>query len=390
MGKVVSAIKLLFFLSHNSTQKHLVSRSSRRIRSDDQHLDAAISWLKTAQDNSKGDGIAAGWSPIKGWLPSCSETTGNTIETFVEYARRFADMDALHRAIRMGDWEIKIQLPSGAVRGGIDTNAYPIVFNTGQVMHGWVALYKETGEARFLEAAVRAAEWLQSIQDEDGCWRRYTYQDTPHAYNSQVAWAMLTTAEQALRLDLRATAKKNIEWVMSCVRDDGWIDGMESLPDQPPSTHTIAYTLRGLLESAPFLPNLEPLIIEQVYKASQLIIVNNLAEELNSSKLSFMPGTLQQNWQSNDKYICLAGNSQLAILFLKLTQYVEDDRLVLAANQLINQVKATHCLKYCSRHVKGAIAGSFPFWGGYLKFQFPSQAVKFFADAIMLKMKESK
>ena len=44
--------------------------------------------------------------------------------------------------------------------GGIGLNDYPIVFNTGQVILGWTALYRATGEERFLQAASRAADWL--------------------------------------------------------------------------------------------------------------------------------------------------------------------------------------------------------------------------------------
>jgi len=36
--------------------------------------------------------------------------------------------------------------------------------------------------------------------------------------------------------------------------------------------------------------------------------------------------------------------------------------------------------------VRGGIAGSWPIWGAYSRFEFPNWAAKFFADALMLNM----
>jgi hypothetical protein len=36
--------------------------------------------------------------------------------------------------------------------------------------------------------------------------------------------------------------------------------------------------------------------------------------------------------------------------------------------------------------VRGGIAGSWPIWGAYSRFEFPNWAAKFFADALMLEM----
>ena len=37
-----------------------------------------------------------------------------------------------------------------------------------------------------------------------------------------------------------------------------------------------------------------------------------------------------------------------------------------------------------NRNVRGAVAGSYPIWGGYIRFGFPNWAAKFLADAIMM------
>ena len=77
------------------------------------------------------------------------------------------------RADRAALWEIDIQLPSGAVRGGVvGERPSPAVFNTGQGLFGWLAALRETGAGVVADAARRAGTFLVGVQDSDGHWRR--------------------------------------------------------------------------------------------------------------------------------------------------------------------------------------------------------------------------
>ncbi|MCP5414899.1 MAG: hypothetical protein H6961_09870, partial [Chromatiaceae bacterium] len=77
------------------------------------------------------------------WAPSYPETTGYIIRTFYRYAAIANDDDARRRARRMADWEIDIQHPTGGVlAGALGDSAQPTVFNTGQVIFGWVRAYE--------------------------------------------------------------------------------------------------------------------------------------------------------------------------------------------------------------------------------------------------------
>lgn len=173
-GKSRKVFALLFALCRKPSYLQIIFRdllrSGHEIRSDAEHLRAAMDWLCRAQDVTGCGGVSGGYHYHDGWQPPYPETTGYIIPTFLRYAAFNGDESYIERAVRMGDWELEIQLPSGAVRGGIGTNDYPIVFNTGQVILGWTSLYGETKESRFLNAAIRAADWLLSIQDPDGKW----------------------------------------------------------------------------------------------------------------------------------------------------------------------------------------------------------------------------
>src|SRR6059058_3119987 len=134
------------------------------------HLLAALEWLERAQDATGAGGFARGyslaWSPYfksHGWQPAYPETTGYIIPTLYEAARRLNRPDLASRAERAARWEVEIQLPSGAVRGGVmGERTSPAVFNTGQVLFGWLAA------PEFTAAAARNLRAVTRLQHDDG------------------------------------------------------------------------------------------------------------------------------------------------------------------------------------------------------------------------------
>jgi len=106
-------------------------------------------------------------------MPSYPETTGYIIPTVFDYARESGREELFNRAARMADWECDVQMINGAVQGGtVSDPPTPAVFNTGQVIFGWVRAFQETGTERYLASAVKAGEFLVSGQDPDGAWRK--------------------------------------------------------------------------------------------------------------------------------------------------------------------------------------------------------------------------
>jgi hypothetical protein len=259
MKKVVKVFKLVFNLlvhpSHLSVILRDLFGKLPTAQSDNKHLEEAIEWIKRSQDVTKNGGSSGIYTFLEGWKEPYPETTGYIIPTLLNYSKLTNDKSLVDRAVKMADWEISIQLESGAVRGGVGINEYPIVFNTGQVMLGWIDLYKFTKEEKYLKAAERAAAWLVGNQDEDGKWSKNTYNSIPHAYNVRVTWALLDVGVITNNNTFKESAIKNIQWVLSQVKTNGWIDWMGFTIEEHPFTHTIAYTLRGLLECSLLLDN---------------------------------------------------------------------------------------------------------------------------------------
>jgi hypothetical protein len=67
--------------------------------------------------------------------------------------------DYLNSAIEMADWELSVQMDCGAIQSGtIDVaSKSPTIFNTGQVLFGWATAFEETGDEKYREADLKAA-----------------------------------------------------------------------------------------------------------------------------------------------------------------------------------------------------------------------------------------
>jgi hypothetical protein len=345
-----------------------------------------MEWLCRAQDASGCGGVSGAYALDTGWLPPYPETTGYIIPTFLQYATLTGDEVFAERAARMGDWEIDVQLQTGAVRGGIGVNEYPIVFNTGQVIKGWIALYRKTNSVEYLKAARRAADWLVENQDEDGKWSRHTFRDIPHAYHTRVAWPLMEAYDVTGNDAYRIAGEKNASWALSLASKNGFFEQAAFGVGEAPFTHTIAYTIRGLLEVSRFASGeLAQRILDVVLKSSSKLMMRY---ELRKSDPYSMPkhmyGTFNEDWKSKDAYSCLTGNVQIAIIWLKLFGINGDARFVNSALKIIDQVKAAQVVEGGAPAIRGGIPGSYPIWGDYARYSYPNWAAKFFADAVML------
>jgi len=309
-------------------------------------------------------------------MPPYPETTGYIIPTLL--AAGFGD-----RALALGEWEIAVQLPAGGVRGGIGLNDYPIVFNTGQVILGWAALYRATTEERFLQAAIRAADWLLEMQDADGKWSRHTYLAAPRAYHTRVAWPLLEVYALTDQPRYREAAERFLHWLETQRRPGGGYAHMALEPGQTPITHTIAYTLRGLLECGLALgdPWRRPLCDLVATDTRHILQAQTAQLQVPPARL---PAALDETWAAASAHSCLPGNAQLAIVLLKLHN-LGATQTAQPALALIEQVKASQLLN--SRHpgLRGGIPASQPIWGDYVPYALPNWTAKFLVDALRTK-----
>jgi hypothetical protein len=344
------------------------------------HAAAAIDWLCRAQDvrngHSDAGGVSAGWSFEDGWLPSYPETSGYIVETFIAAAGWLGRPELLQRAHRIIDWELAIQDRDGAFPGHFgEPGSRPVVFNTGQIMHGMLAGYVQLGRRECLEAAVRAGRWLARQQEAGGFWRRFEHNGVPHTYNTRATWALLATALISGEAALKDAAVRNLEWALAQQQPSGWFSNNAFTPDRDPFTHTIAYAIRGFLECGVLLRSER--YVDAALKAARALA-------LVQRRDGWLAGTYDEHWTPTARYACLTGMAQMSLNWTRLAQATGASELREHAGRALTYLYARHSLDDPDPVVRGGIAGSLPIWGDYSRFEFPNWAAKFFADAAMM------
>lgn len=344
------------------------------------HLDAAVAWLKHAQDVTGNGGVAQTYLVrYQKWAPSYPETTGYIIPTLYRYASLTGDQDARTRARRMADWEIDIQHPTGGVlAGALGDSDQPTVFNTGQVIFGWVRAFEEEKDERYRQAAIRAADWLIDIMDDDGCWRKFGSPMTGkqiNTYNSRSAWSLARVYDITGERRFLDAAVRNCEWVMTQRNQHGWLAENCLQDNKRPFTHTIAYAMRGLLEIGDAAQRTD-------FVSAARIIGDAMIAALPSN--GFLPGRFNDQWQAAVKWSCLTGDCQLGINWGRLYQMTGEQKYREATTRILGFVKRTQRIAGDNPDTMGAIKGSHPINGGYHPWQYPNWATKFYADALMM------
>ncbi len=359
-------------------------------RRPDAHLREAMRWLCRAQDAVDG-GVPLGFALLptrdrrrSGWLAAYPETTGYIIPTFLEYSRLSGDDDYRTRAIQMALWETRVQMAEGAVQGGVmGPPPEPTVFNTGQVLFGWVAAYERTRNVTFLASAIRAADFLVSAQDPDGAWRRYGSpyaRPGVHTYDARTAWGLLEAARVTREPKYRAAAVRNLDFVLTQQASNGWFANCCITDDERPLLHTLAYTMEGLVEASAILN------IPRYLEAARMT-ADALLDLLRPD--GSLAGRFDSSWRPTVRWSCLTGNAQTAVVWFRLSELDKDSRYSDAARRVNRYLCSTQNLVSSHPGICGGIKGSQPIWASYGRFQYLSWAAKFLSDSLMLELSHS-
>ncbi|MGH7690607.1 MAG: hypothetical protein ACREN3_13450 [Gemmatimonadaceae bacterium] len=349
------------------------------------HLDAACDWLARAQDVTPSGGVARGysaiWNPyfrLHGWEPEYPETTGYIIPTMYLVADHADRPEFAERAERAAHWERAVQLEDGGVQAGVmGQPRVPAVFNTGQVIFGWLAAFERTGDQAFADSANRAAAFLADRIDHDGFWRR----DTSHLahpdatlYNTRTAWAL---AEAGVRLGTPSycdAAHRALVAAADRQHANGWIPDCCLTDPKRPLLHTLAYAIRGMLEGGWALQD------EQLTTRATIAAVA-LRDAMPAN--GWLPGRWAEGWTPAVDFSCLTGTAQMANIWLRLAEVTGDKSWLVPVERALRFLESTQNRTTTNDGLRGGIKGSFPFSGGYGRFKVLNWATKFFVDAVI-------
>jgi len=318
------------------------------------------------------------------WRSSYPETTGYIICSLLRAADAGFDPNGklVHAAQRMGAWLTTVQLESGAFPGGtVDLSSRKAaVFNTGQIVKGFTDLlargFDRSGE--IAPSTRRAVDWMVKIQDDDGCWRQgsSTLTTAPiHSYNVRAAWAL---ARYGLRLgDTRAieAAVANARWVCRLQSEDGWFEHMSFDLGVPPLTHTIAYTLQGLMEIGAITATDE--FIDRTARGTRAMY------RLQNAETGAFPGQCAERWQPVGQWTSNTGNAQMAIVGHRLASLTGDTWFSRKARLATEFCRRLQEMDHRDLGRRGAVRGSYPGHRGYGRFWYMNWTQKFYLDALL-------
>ncbi|MBS1637019.1 MAG: glycoside hydrolase family 127 protein [Bacteroidetes bacterium] len=342
-------------------------------------MDRAAHWLLNNQQFQKDKGFST-YYIVDGHTSSYPETSGYIIDSLFAYSQAYLRGD-LQPLLDCADWLVSIQKESGGWQAGyVDAGKPEVVFNTGQVMRGLMKAFELTKKQDYLDACIRAGNWLCSIQEMDGSWQTMASMQAKRTYDSYVAAPLvqlyLVTGDEKYRI----AAEKNIYWIIDTQQQKNyWFANADNTLqyNHKPILHTIAYTIDGMLDAGLMLKN--DVFITSATNSADVVL--NMFQEHKA-----LNGRYDKNWHGSQYMIC-TGCAQMSIIWSKLYKHTHEKKYREAADKMNNQL--IHIQGFTRRmgvQSEGALQGSFPVWGKYEPFAFPNWATKYLLDALMLEL----
>jgi len=346
---------------------------------------AAVDWILRAQAATPDDGVSLGYFPCDdsadGWRASYPETTGYIITSLLAYARKTGDGTVASAAMRMAHWEAAVQMPSGAVQGGPvcpPERQTAAAFNTGMVLDGLCSACQHQPDEKLLAAARGAADFLVDDLDEQHYFKTngaFVSKGEIKTYTCLCAWAIHRFGDISGEERYRAAAVAVIGAALRQQQPNGWFAHNCLTHSASPLTHTIGYTLQGVLEVGILAGRQD--FVDAVRRSLDAILPRIRPN-------GFLPGRFYADWEPAGFWSCLTGSAQIAIVCYRLAEHAGERRYRDAADRLVDYLKALQLRQSDDASAVGAIAGSFPLFGAYMRAGYPNWATKYFLDAAML------
>jgi len=320
----------------------------------------------------------------KGWTSSYPETTGYIIPSLLTYSALSEDQmswsdDTKNAALSAGEWLLSIQHEDGGWPGGyLHQKRGSVVFNSGQILRGTLALFETTGDERYKNASLRCIQWILDQLDEQGRFSSNDYMGAIRVYGTYVMAPVLDWLPHfpEHEKEWKAAALLHGSWVMSQQNSLGWFSNCDNTThkNDQPIIHTIAYTIDGLWHMGLHLE-------DKTMQEAALLPARVLATEfLNRGILN---GRYRENWTGTESFIP-TGGAQLAIVWEHMFK-ITGEALWEAAFTKMNILLVAIADRGAREHSDslGAISGSFPLWGRYEPFGLPNWATKYFLDTLL-------
>jgi malonyl-CoA O-methyltransferase len=283
-------------------------------------VERALRWLKT----HSGPGGVLATTASQTVYP---EVTGYTIPTLLALGER--DL-----ARQWGSALVALQRADGGIPG---TDGQPYIFDTAQVMRGWLALLDD--DPSLAGPTARAARWIVAQARPDG--------RLPASYGEAIPetvhlYALAPLREAARRLDVPGAEEAARRALAAYLQDDR-LTAFTTL------THFLGYVLEGLVE------------LDEAARAR----AGAEAVAAHQRRNGEVPGRADAGW------VCTVGLAQLAVVWYRLHLDDAGDRAVAALER--------------RQRPSGGFLGSHGRGASYFPREEISWGVKFFLDASLMR-----
>lgn len=332
--------------------------------------DAALEWLLRSIQACGGAGSAHSFSPIFGWRAAYPETTGYLIETLLRYADLNNRPDLHEAAIGCADWLCRVQLPTGAFASGVVGGRRPSIFNTAQILFGLAETSDAPARKICLEKSVR---WLLDSLETDGSWQQAAFvPGFVPCYYTRAVWGVLRANDVLQRPDIQPAMRRALHFYAQRFTPQNTVRDWGFRPGEAAFTHTIAYTLEGFVECAVRLGGRE--VLAKTAASMDALLAVRRREGRTA-------GRYDERWRGDYSFVCLTGNAQLSVICRRLFQLTGEPKYARAAAEFLTEIIGFQKVSP-SPNLHGAVPGSAPFSGKYMRWRYPNWAAKFFLDAL--------
>lgn len=258
------------------------------------------------------DGLAHSYDAMKGQhVKPYPEVTGYVIKYFCDY---YEELPC--NIIEAAEHLIKIQDKNGGY-ASFENNDALFAFDTSQILIGMCSMYEKTKDKRYLDAAIRGGNFLQSAQEKNGAFKPiYSRREKAWLINikTYALWngpysglmCKLTEGYEALYKCTGNTLYKELkDRTADFYQDAEYIE----------CTHPLGYWLEGLLEAQRF---------EKVQQIIESKILKRITDNGYISYKEDLP------------YAYVSGVIQLGIILYKMN-YIDEAKKILHYGRLVQE-----------------------------------------------------
>lgn len=343
----------------------------REPETDEAHIASAARWLLEAQRAGGGGGYAHSFHLLRGWQAAYPETTGYIIPTLCRAAAQYG-MPELHASVASAvRWLDAIQRGDGAF---CDLQGLPRVFDTGQILIGFTYLAQHAPELADIERLKRAARWICAVQEPDGSFVLHAYNGVPHAYYARVGAALVTAGRLTGEGVFWAAGLANLRWTLARQQANGFFRNL-SFDSLPPYLHTMIYVIEGLLDG-----------YGETGDASFLAAAARFGDELlrvSRERDHILRSQYNEDFTVANGEKCLVGLAQWAGACFRLARLGTGEAYFEEGMKTLDYLKQRQ-IRSSDPRLDGALMGSSPPWGRYMRLACPNWGMKFFMDALMM------